>query len=157
MVRTKFVGPFALMSNQPTVITTPSSNAFIRTASSANSSGKKPIHVCYTICFVTIKYFLTILLNVFIGLPTRADMNTSDTGTRSRTRSNIEATSFDPVTPVNGTRRQPSPLTDVSNGKFLNKHVANTRNFDIFKFSFTYVLDDVYSFFAHPTQFGWLS
>ena len=55
VLRTKFVDPFGLMSNQPTLTTTSSSNAFIRTPSSANSSGKKLIHVCHTIRFVTSK------------------------------------------------------------------------------------------------------
>ncbi|PWA75756.1 hypothetical protein CTI12_AA057680 [Artemisia annua] len=80
-------GPFALMANQPTVTTSPSSNAFIRTPSSTNSSES----------------------------PTRVALNTSDTVRRSRTMSNGLATSFDPATPVNGTRRQKSPFTDVSN------------------------------------------
>lgn len=55
VLRTKFVDPFALMSNQPTLTTSSSSNAFIRTPSSANSTGKTLIHVCHTIRFVTSK------------------------------------------------------------------------------------------------------
>ena len=47
-------------------------------------------------------------------------MNTSDTVNRGRTTSNALQTSFYKVTPVAGTRRQQSPMTNFSNGKFSN-------------------------------------
>ncbi|PWA77061.1 hypothetical protein CTI12_AA225810 [Artemisia annua] len=79
--------PFALMDSQPTVTTSPSSNALIRTPSNANS----------------------------FESPTRVALNTSDTVRLSRTTSNGLAASFDPATPVNDTRTQQFPVSDVSN------------------------------------------
>ena len=114
-LRINVVGPFALMANQPTVQSSPSSNAFIRTS----YSGKKLIHVCYTIHFVTSNEFLTLLLNLFIESPTPVALNTIDTVSHIRTTSNALPTSFNPLTPVNATRRQEPPVTDVSTGKFL--------------------------------------
>lgn len=119
VVRTKFVGPFALMDSQPTVTTTPSSNSLIRTPLTANSFGNKRIHVCYTLRVVVINDFLTLLLYLFIESPTRVALNTSDTVRLSRTTSNGLEASFEPATPVNDTRTQQFPVSDVSNGKFL--------------------------------------
>ena len=64
--------------------------------------------------------FLTLLLNFFIVSTTPLALKTFGTVNRTRTTSIALPTVCDQVTPVGDTRRQESPLSDVSNGKFLD-------------------------------------
>ena len=110
------------MANQPQVVTTsPSSNLFIRTPPSGNSTGKEHISVFfYYTLSKKLEDFISFLLNWFIVSTTPHGSNTRGTLNRSRTTANALARSCDQVTQVAATPIQQTPLSGISNGNFLD-------------------------------------
>ena len=89
------------------------------------------------------------LIQIFIASTTPLGSSTSETLNCSTTMCDGLQTSCDQVTPVGNTLTQQSPLTDVSNGKFLYVYYANRETLLHVKFVFNYAHDYVFSWFRN--------
>ena len=63
---------------------------------------------------------MTLLITLSIVSTTPLGLNTSNSVNRGRSTSNALQTICDQLTPVAATRRQETPMTNVSNGTFSN-------------------------------------